>query len=424
MRINRYEIAGLLVACAFAILFFTCHTTPTPGPACPDGGSTRTQGCDEFKRWQSQVFKNSSVFTLADWHPLNAGDELSTDGSGEAELNLSDCWAGRIFIFKNSGGHFKVAQCSKAEYPTAGTCIPFGTWYVGKCAGEFDLNTGSAKVVKRGTSYSATFLHENREITLVVVLQDGQVSVKPVATFDPMEFGPATDVSEGQFYFTMPNAVLSDIAGLAPRTAHPLEDLLPVVDELRIRDWMFDVHKRAAEDDVLPGNWPPELVAGEPATEAPAVEEVAAEAPAVEEAAAEEPAAEEGFFVTTNGGVLADPRVQEALVRGVDWSVAGGDGGGVTAFVGNQPLDAVNDLSYDPERALELLAEAGIEPGMPVTVLYPAEDPQLGQAAGAAAEYLGKLDIDAVIVPVPGDELDAQMAVRARDEEPVMVLAR
>jgi hypothetical protein len=401
MNMNRHQIAFLLVACAFALVTLTC--TPSPAPACPSGSSTRTQGCDEFKGWNAQVLKNSSGFTLAGWHPLTSGDELSSDNTGEAELNLSACWAGRIYIFKNSGGQFRVAQCRRAAYTTSSSCIPFGTWYVGACAGEFSLSTGSAKVTKTGTSFSATFLPENREVTLVVVLE-GRVSVEPVESFDPTQLGPASDVAEGQFYFTMPDAVLSDIAGLEPRTAHPLEDLPRVADELGILDWMFEVREKADEDGVLPGNWPQELGGQTPSPEPPPPTE--------------------GFVVVSDGGVFADPRVQEAVIRGVDWSVAGG-GEDVTAVVDEQPLNAVDDLAYDPDLALALLEEAGVGEGQPFWIAYPVEDPQLAEAAEAAAEYLRGLGIIAVRTDaVPFDELEEVTGRAIESGRPVVLLIR
>lgn len=401
MKTNRYEIAFFLVLCALSLFVLTC--TPPPPPACTAGNSTRTQGCDEFKRWQTRVFKNSSEFALANWHPLNTGDALSTDTSGEAELNLSACWAGRIYIFKDSAANFQVQQCRAAEFPTSSNCIPFGNWYVGKCAGEFVVYTGSARIVKTGTSFSATFLPDLRQTTLVVVLE-GQVSVEPVETFDPTELGPATDVSEGQFYFTMPNAELSDIAGLEPRRTHPIEDLPVVVNALGIQDWMFGVRDRAEEDGVLPGNWPAELGGQAQPPEAPA--------------------AAEGLVVTPGGGPLDDPRVQEAVIRGVDWLAARGDGEDVTAFLANQPVDAINDLAYDPELGLALLREAGYPEGLPVVVLYPAEDARLAEAAKLAADNLRELRIQADIQPVPTGDLEAQRVLLIEAGEAVLALTR
>ena len=65
---------------------------------------------------------------------------------------------------------------SKADFGTIGDCV-LGTWYYGTCAGEFTIHTGSASIVKNGTSLSVTYVPE-RELTLVVVLE-GRVWVTP-----------------------------------------------------------------------------------------------------------------------------------------------------------------------------------------------------------------------------------------------------
>lgn len=124
-------------------------------------------------------------------------------------------------------------------------------------------------MTKLGTSFSITALPEDREISLVVVLE-GRVMVEPVLSYDPTELGQALDVPGGEFYFTMPDAMLSDVAGLEPRVAHPVDELEPVARELGIVDWMIKVRDRAEEGGVLPDNWPPGL--GERAAVAPLLE--------------------------------------------------------------------------------------------------------------------------------------------------------
>jgi hypothetical protein len=418
MRTRKYEIAFLLLVCLLAIIALTCNGDDNGddnggGTTCPAGNSTRTQGNDEFKRWQTRVYKGPfSVsplpeFTCTGWHPLSAGDAISTDNNGEVELNLSDCWDGRIYVFKDSGANFQVEVCRKADYPASDTCIPFGDWYVGKCAGEFVVYTGSAKLKKVGTSFSVTFLPEDREITLVVVLE-GRVSVEPVESFDPTVLGPATLVSEGGFYFTMPDAVLSGVAGLNPRMAYPLDDLPAVVEELGVGDWMFAVRDKAEEDGVLPGNWPSQLGGS---------------------GVVREPGGE-GFVVASGGGALADPLVQEAVLVAVDWFAmyeGAGDavtGQQVTAYIADEPVNPMDDLSYDPERSRALLEEMGYPDGLPVTLLHPAEDAQLAKAAQLIAEDLRGVGIDVVVEAVPGGELDTQIAVRMAAGEETVALKR
>ena len=276
MKTNRYEVGFLLAVCVLAIYALACDgpppagEEPEPEPVCVDGASDRTEGCDEFKRLIAVVRKNGTAQNDDDWHPLETNDTLSADENGEAELNFSDCWAGRLYLFDNSSGKIRVRDCHKADYNAVNLwCVPDGTWYSDRCQGEFSAGTGSVVMTKLGTSFSITALPEDREISLVVVLE-GRVMVEPVLSYDPTELGQALDVPGGEFYFTMPDAMLSDVAGLEPRVAHPVDELEPVARELGIVDWMIKVRDRAEEGGVLPDNWPPGL--GERAAVAPLLE--------------------------------------------------------------------------------------------------------------------------------------------------------
>jgi hypothetical protein len=417
MKTNRYEVALLVGVCVLAVFGFACTPTP-PTDACVAGASTRTQGCDEFKGLNARLYKNEAEHTAGDWHPLDTGDTLHTDSSGEAELNFSDCWSGRLYLFENSAGEIFVRDCRKASYDSVSNlCIPNGTWYSGKCRGEFSATTGSVRLTKLGTSFSITALPEDRETSLVVVLE-GQILVEPVLSYEPTKLGQAVEVAEEQFYFTMPDAMLTDVAGLEPRAQHPVEKLGPVARELGIVDWMFDVRDRAGKEDVLPPNWPPEL-GGEarPPTEPPPTEPPT-----------EPPPTGNGFVVTSGGGALNDPRVQEAMLRGVDWQTAGPagtpDGGKVVAFVGNQPVDPVSDLAYDPEKSKALLEEADYRPDQPLVVLHPAGDQPLEKVAHLVARDLGMLGIKAVVQAVPAAELSNQASARMQAGEPVIAVSR
>jgi hypothetical protein len=412
MKTNRYEIGVLLVACVLAIVALSCGPTEPPPPECPSGGSDRTAGCDEFKRWNAVIRKNGVAHSASGWHPLAAGDALSADATGEAELNFSDCWDGRLYLFDGSEGEVLVRDCRKAQYDeVSNLCIPNGTLYSSKCLGEFSVSSGSGTMTKLGTSFSVTALPGDREISLVVVLE-GQVRVEAVKSFDPTVLEQATDVSAGEFYFTMPDAILSDVAGLRPRTRHSVSDLWPVARELGIEDWMVKVRGRAEEDGVLPNNWPPEL--GGPGGEQ-------GPGPVT-------PPDENGYMVTSGGGALNDPRVQEAMYRAVDWQTAGPagspSGGTATVFIGDKPVDAVKDLAQDPEMSKALLDEAGYAGDQLVVVLFPVEDQPLEKVAYLVARDLGMLGIEAVVEEVPGGELKTVMAVRMEAGEPVIVVSR
>jgi hypothetical protein len=393
MHSRRYKWAFLVLVGVLFVVACTCNGN---GPVtCPSGSGTRTSGNDEFKRWHTKVFKGPSTssslpeFKCTGWHPLADRDALSTDNSGEAELNLSACWPGRIYVFKDSGANFQVETCTKSDFPTSGTCVPFGTWYVGGCAGEFDIFSGSAKIVKRGTSFSVTYLPDNRETTLVVVLE-GQVDVAPVLSVDPTRLDVGASVAPGSFYFTMPNANLDDVANLPPRQLHPVEALPAVADELRIRDWMVGVAQKADEDGVLPPNWPRELGGqGQPV---------------------ERPTGGERIFVAGGGGPLEDKRVWEGALMAVDWGALG--------------FEVGMDLAYDPDKSRALLEEAGYPRGFGMALLFPAEDDRLDEAVGIVAQQLGEIGIDSAIEAVPGNEMEILLATRAEAGEAAMGLSR
>ena len=405
MRTARNEKILLLAVCVLALVASSCGTTP---PACKVGSSSPTKGCDEFTRKDAQVYKNAALHTASGWHPLNKGDTLSTSASGQAQVNLSDCWPGEIYIFRNSSGQFKVEECEKSLMGTSGYCDAFGTWYVGDCADEFDVVwTGSAKITKTGTTFSVTYLPEERGTTLVTVLR-GSASVEPVLSAGADELGPSALVKDGLFYFTMPDAAYSDVAGLEPRQVYPLEELAPVAAELGIQDWMIDVSEKAREDGVLPENWPPDLGGqGEPPPPPP----------------------QEGIVVRMVGGALNETVAQEGILRAVFWTqvleVALPDGGTVTAFIGDEPVNVLEDLDYNPEQANEMLSAVRDEFGLSrVMILFPGEDELLEQAAWTVAEYLGPMELEGVVKGAPGAELAEYVAALTEAGEAVMILER
>jgi hypothetical protein len=359
----------------------------------------------------STVSKNSSPHSASGWHQLAKGDTLTTNSTGQAELNFSACWPGHIYIFKDSGSAFHVEQCNKGVFSSGGSCTSFGTWYVGGCSAEFDVTwTGSAKITKRGTSYSITYLPEIRNITLVVVL-DGVVEVTPIVSFDPTELGDTAELTSGLFYFTMPDAELAEVAGLPPRAVLPLEELPAVAGELGIVDWMVDVRNRGSEDGVLPENWPPDL--GGPEGEPTEPVQVTGNG---------------GFVVTMDGGSLQDPAVQEGILRSVDWSVVqqsvAPEGSTANALFRDELIIIAEELGYDPELASASFDAAGYERENPVSVLYPAEDENLAKAAQLVVDYLREFGINAEVEPVAGVELNSLISARIAAGIQVISLTR
>ncbi len=400
----------LLVAACVVLIFIIGpfpppNGTATPEETCIDGASARTRGCDEFTATRDVVRKNGRAEDDRYWHQLRSGDTLSTDSSGEAELNVSDCWSGRLWLFDDSQGRIRVEGCRKAEYDQLSTlCVPNGTLYSGKCRGEFSLTTGSVRVTKLGTSFSVTALPDDRDISLVIALQ-GNVIVQPVRSYDPPDLGDgyAMEVPGGEFYFTMPDEDLSRVGGLQSRDAHSVRDLGPVARELGIVDWLNQVRERAEEEGVLPDNWPD-----------------------LDEEAEPEPE-ELGYVVTSGGGKLSDPFIQEALYLAIDWQATGpyepGGGETVTVYSGDEPVDAIDELPHDPGEAEAMLEEMGYYPD-DVVVLYPEGDERLEKAAHIVVRDLGFVEVGAAVEAVPAWDLDQIMAMRMEAGEPTIALSR
>ena len=413
----KQKFFNTLFAAMVGLLLLTAGACDPGGGGGGGGGSTscvsnssRLQGRDEFKIWQNIVYEGPASVsplpqaTCSDWNPVAAGDALSVDSSGEAELNFSACWSGRIFIFRDSGGTFRTAACRKAEYPSAGDCVLNGTWYTGSCAGEYTLNTPSARITKIGTSYSVTYLEEFG-LTLVAVME-GEAGVAPVTRYDPTNLEAPIPVRHAEFLFTMPDDQLREIGGLPPRTPHPVELLPAVVNELGIHQWMRDAAGRASEENVLPPAWPAEL--GGQGVVAP-------------------PQPGNAFSVRADGGLLTDPQAQRTLLSAIDWRAMPADENGapaqVTAIIGGESFDAVQSLSYDPAAAAVYFKEAQPR-GLVVLLFYPAEDPGLEGVAGRIVEYLIQIGVHAEIRSVSADELLDQLKIHASAGEPVMALTR
>lgn len=241
---KKWYIIGLGVLVMGSLLFrglFSC-------------GGQRQKGCDEFTVRSKVVRKNGNVQPATGWYPLEDGDELTTDSKGEAQLNLSACWPGQLFIFHDSQGAFKVSSCGKADFEGANSCILAGTYYVNNCASEDVIWSGSARIEKRGTIFAITYLPE-RELTLVIVL-DGEVAVQPVDSYDPTTLGESRTLSAEEFYFTMPRAEYTTIAELEPRQVYPVSELEGLAFELGIDSWMRDIRDQADRDGVRPADFP------------------------------------------------------------------------------------------------------------------------------------------------------------------------
>lgn len=326
------------------------------------------------------VSKNDSEHTSEGWYPFDTGDTISTGDPGEAELNLSECWSGRLYVFDDSSGHIHAESCREADFNTSSiACVQNGTWYAGQCRGEFSIATGSAIIHKLGTSFSVTALPEVRETTLVIVLE-GEVIVEPVLSYGPTELGEPAQVTDGQFYFTMPDGALSPLGDLRPRQPYPVSQLGRVAGDLGIREWMIDIHDQAQDDGVLPGDWPPDL--GGPGEELPII-----------------------ATIRFSGEISDDPIIQEAVASAIDWQAVLPTDQTIGVSVGSDMIPA-GDFVYNPEFLLAMMEERGYEFDIPVLIAYFQSEERMARIAQFMADSLSEIGMFAIAEPMSAQDLE------------------
>lgn len=109
----------------------------------------------------------------------------------------------------------------------------------------------------------------------------------------------------------------------------------------------------------------------------------------------------------TRDGITKDERVRKALIYGVDRqaiidSILGGQAAQISSFqsnisFGNDPDMA--PLPYDPNKAMQLLKEAGVKPGTKLQIDIRGNDATFSEVAQAVASYLQIVGINATIKP-------------------------
>jgi len=393
-----------------AILAINCgppppvEPEPEPVNICPSGEATRTEDCDEFKKIDPNVRKNGTVFTSSGWYPLKSGDDISTNESGQAELNFASCWNGRIFIFQDSN-QFIVGSCGKTAYtaqPQPAICAQFGTIFVGNCASEFSIDTLNGKITAAST-YVLTFLPERsgyRDILLLVVLE-GEAYLDPIESIESTGFSERITVRGGEFMFMMPVEYENTIMDLDPRATYSLE-MLPILDEvLNISDWMFDARELGIEDGVLPPNWPDEF--GGPEITEPA-----------------QPIEIDRLTLEFGGGVLDDELVQEALITSINWEAVTGNAE-IYVNIDNQPFE----VYFDREMSNKLIKEGGYTPDqISFTFMYPAGDSRIEKIAYAMTKYLLQLGVNVGVTAVDRSEIMDKVKVFKAAGESYMVILR
>lgn len=115
----------------------------------------------------------------------------------------------------------------------------------------------------------------------------------------------------------------------------------------------------------------------------------------------------EALRFDTQSGITSDERVRKALIMAVDRqaiidSILAGEGEMIASFQGAQSFGVDPDMEpipYDPQRARQLLDEAGVEPGTKVQIDVRGNDSTFGEVAQVVASYLQGVGINASIQP-------------------------
>ncbi|MCP4165205.1 MAG: hypothetical protein GY759_04835 [Chloroflexi bacterium] len=350
--------------------------------ACNPGTPTPQKIDFSVERLLPQVSTGSSVssltaLTTSSPQPLPKGNFVKTNTSGHALLQgqLAQNKTCKIYLFQSGG--IRTEACPKSSYEGSGTatCQEENTAVYKSCIGNTQMTpSGAVEII--GSWLSLTYLPD-QQLTLVVVAE-GVASVNAVTEFDTYALAEPITLKAGSFLFTAPDDRLHEVAGFPPREPLPIELLPPVVEELRLEPWYEQVAEQAEKDDV-------------PFGVGPNVSQDLA------------------FLATGFGEAFEDKRVAEGVVSAVDWQAILNDlyPDKAAAALKFPKFGITTDkVAYDPEAALELLAEAGYPDGFEVYVLVPEEDDQLIPAGEWMTSYLYEIGLQPEYMIVPQDDVD------------------
>jgi HAMP domain-containing protein len=335
-----------------------------------------------------------------EWTALNAGAGARTGAGGSAELEMNLC-SGAVRLLPDSALRLGVCGTAETEAESA-TCTSGGTTYLNlACAEPYLADTYSGRVVVTDATLSMTYVAERR-LTLVIVL-DGQVTVRPVLDFRNGELDTGLSVGTGQFLYTSPGAESLELVDLPARQPLPVAELPRLVEELEIQEFMDRIRARASEAGLLPATWP----------------------------AFKQP--EQRNTVTIllfgAGGPLEDPAVYGALLEAIKKNAItermfGQSRVVFLSEVGGATVD-VSAIPQDPTSARAELAAAGYPQGFSVTVIYPLLNRvEYFEVGDAIMNDLRNIGLDVALDPYGHAELYAEIQRLIENDEAVIWLER
>lgn len=344
------------------------------------------QGCGERStgvaviKPDSQVRRLSAAVFAGDSQPLpeltnnnpvslSAGDLVTTNAQGEAEVQIQDCLT--LFVFQN--GNLQRSACRRSDALSGlAACSSAGmTGVLNNCTSMIDIQTPSASTTTNGTWFSVIYLPEDQ--LSIVQLYDGKVDVRAAIKPAGNEWSPETQQLEGPgLWFTAPGSEPPVINGVVGRQVLPLEDwpalragLIERYPDLDL--WMGAIRQTAGEQG-LPFPAAITMKLGEM----------------------------DSRFV---GIFWADEGIQRAFEIGVDWkSLVENNWPQFNVFPSlwfqkDTYIFDARKLEYNRDAALKLLSEAGFYRSAP-TITITAREENTNAVLFAKALHAALLDLD------------------------------
>jgi hypothetical protein len=236
----------------------TPSDTPTTDPGAPTEiavtGLAVDAGCAITRAWgganpAERIELGSCSSPVEDWTLIPPGGYVTTDVSGQAWLDFvdratqEDC--GRIYIFHDS-------ELQRSPDLPGGLILKKNTarWR-NECSGLVTIQTPSADIELEGTDAIVSYLPDDTEMTVVILL-DGSVNATPwIEMNSPDSAAGTSTLGEGQFWFSTPGEEPRSVAGLDAREPHDFEDLPAFLNEMRLDSWLataLDVDSASTSD--------------------------------------------------------------------------------------------------------------------------------------------------------------------------------
>jgi len=132
------------------------------------------------------------------------------------------------------------------------------------------------------------------------------------------------------------------------------------------------------------------------------------------------------FSLSLGGGPFDNKSVQKAVGFAINWAALRDEIGEVVLvdFLSGETLAGPTEPSYDPERARQLLAEAGYPDGFSTMLLFDQGDELATKLAEWVTSYLGRVNMNTEFIGVAPADARAKLAVMIEAGESGMLIQR